>query len=286
MPVALATSKQFPTLIRDDHFLMDALAEEKLPSVPVVWSDPAVDWSRYDAVVIRSTWDYVERLPEFRAWLQHLKAQNVRVFNPVSVLEQNIDKVYLKHLANAGVDILPTLWCDQTNLQAIGAELQARGWHDIVVKPAIAAGAFRTIKTHVSRWNDDQMFVQQILNESEVLIQPYDREIETSGEWSFLFFGDTFSHAVLKKPKAGDFRVQFIHGGDHRLTEAPAKLLDAARRIHELSSEPLLYSRIDGIWRDERFILMEWEKLEPFLFLEEYPPAAQLFAKTLKHRLG
>src|SRR5690606_2863727 len=117
------------------------------------------------------------------------------------------------------------------------------------------------------------------------LVQPYLPEIAALGEWSLLYFGGTFSHAVLKTPAAGDYRVQTQYGGLTQALQPPAQLLSAAQQAltitDQLIGEALTYARVDGVMVDDAFVLMELELIEPYLFTERSADASQLLADAV-----
>lgn len=277
MQLLVATCAKLPNLTDDDHLLLAELAKRGVKCRIADWRDPAVDWKGADAVLIRTTWDYFKHVAELRAWLDRLDAESVRLINPSSVIRRNLDKRYLRDLAQAGVAILPATWVEQpSEIEARAAELDPA--REYVIKPAISAGAFLT-----ERMNGGAPRAAELLREifasasgQGAMIQEFAPEIARDGEWSFLFAGGEFTHAVVKRSKPGDFRVQFTHGGSHEGTEPPAELLAQARRALELAQASVfpgvVYARVDGIARDGKLLLMELELFEPFLFLGECRP--------------
>ncbi|UPT73268.1 MAG: hypothetical protein M0D55_15465 [Elusimicrobiota bacterium] len=125
-----------------------------------------------------------------------------------------------------------------------------------------------------------------MLAHSGAMIQPYLAEIAAEGEWSFVFLGGKFSHAVLKTPKGGDFRVQEEHGGRTTAAVAPAALIAQAREAARLSPGPQLYARVDGVRRGSELVVVEVELIEPSLYLQFAPGAAKALAAAVKERLS
>jgi glutathione synthase/RimK-type ligase-like ATP-grasp enzyme len=284
--VALATCPEFPQLHTDDHALVAALAALGVAAEPMIWSDPAADWCRFDAVVLRSVWDYYTRAVEFRAWLDRLEAQRVPLYNPAPIVRRNLDKTYLRALAGRGLAVVPTAWITPADEPALDARLAELPWDEVVVKPAVSAGAFRTVRSTADALRRDPTPLRQVLQDATALVQPYLRGIERDGEWSFLFFGQTYSHAVVKRPKAGDFRVQWRHGGSHAGVEPTPQLRREAEALFAQLDEGALYTRIDGVIERGRFLLMEVELIEPYLFLGEAPGAAERFAAALLAKIA
>lgn len=283
--VALVTSEAFPELFADDQLLMPALAELGVRGVPAVWSRADVEWATFDAVVIRSPWDYFERPVEFRRWLDARIASGITLCNAGETLVWNFDKRYLKQMADAGVEVVPTLFVEQGSREDIAAQARARGWDDIVVKPTVAGGAYRTHRFRVGDYQRHAEDIATTLQDRGVLVQPFLPVIETEGELSLLFFDGAFSHATCKKPKPGDYRVQFMFGGTfERVDVAPALIEQARACIAQAPGSPA-YARVDGVVIDGRFVLMELEVFEPFLFLALEPEAPARLARAIQRRL-
>ena len=141
--VALVTSAALANLYEDDLLLVPALADLGIASVPAVWSDASIDWTSFDALIMRTPWDYFERAAEFRAWLDARIAEGVLMCNSSAILDWNFDKGYLQDLAQAGVELVPTICIAKGDNADIAALARARGWDDIVVKPTIAGGGYR-----------------------------------------------------------------------------------------------------------------------------------------------
>jgi glutathione synthase/RimK-type ligase-like ATP-grasp enzyme len=284
--VALVTSETFPDLYQDDLHLVAALDQIGIDSRPAIWSDATIDWLSFDALVIRSPWDYFVRLEEFRAWLDARIASGVRMINPAEILRWNFDKRYLKDLAAAGVSMVPTIVVERGERPDIVARVRERGWDEIVVKPTISGGGFRTHRFRLddaAKYNDE---IAEILADRGLLIQPFLPEIQSAGELSLLFFDGVFSHAVCKRPKAGDYRVQFQFGGTTESAEVRPEWIEGARACITAAPALPVYARVDGVVRDGTFLLMEFEVFEPLMFLAQPPDAPGRFARAIRDRLS
>lgn len=283
--VALVTSSDLPSLYGDEQQLPAGFAEAGVDAQPVVWSDPEVAWSRYDAVVIRSTWDYFQRIDEFVAWLDRMERDGVALYNPVPLVRWNFDKRYLAELAARGVRIVPTRFFDVGARVDLPSLLRDAGWNEAIVKPAVSGGAWRTHRFGIDEAPAVQRELDEILRGSGALVQPFLEEIARIGEHSLFFFGGRFSHAVVKTPASGDFRVQAQFGGTHRPIEPPPAMLQAAREVLERLPTEALYARIDGVERDGRFELMEVEVIEPYLFCPGSPGAMERYVAAVASAL-
>ncbi|HEV2643145.1 MAG TPA: hypothetical protein VGT98_10575 [Candidatus Elarobacter sp.] len=287
--VALATSAAHPDLTDDDRPLLATLAAHGIRAEPAVWNDPAVEWSEYAAVVIRSCWDYHYRADEFLAWVDALEAADVLLLNPPDVVRWNADKTYLRDLEAAGVRTVPTRWLDATHAQSLSAILEETGWRDAVIKPSVSASARDTWRVQHPPKSEHDARMRTLVERGTVLVQPYMDVIASQGELSLVFLDGRYSHAVLKRPKAGDFRVQTEHGGsveeaypNDRMVRQAADVLRAAPDVAMQS----LYARVDGVIVDGELVLMELELIEPALYLSAHPRAAARLASAIARRVG
>jgi len=286
MSVALVTCQAWPNLYEDDHLLVAALEDIGIDSAPAVWSDASIDWTSFDALVMRSPWDYFERAAEFRAWLDARIAEGALLCNSREILDWNFDKGYLQELARAGVAVVPTLCIAAKDHAAdIAALARARGWDDIVVKPAIGGSAYRIHRFRLEELDRHAADLAETLEDRGLLVQPFLPEIQSGGELSLLFFDGVFSHAVCKRPKAGDYRVQFQFGGTDEGVQVSEEVLAQGRTCVEHAPAPTTYARVDGVVQDGRFLLMELEIFEPLMFLSYHPEAPTRFARAIRKRL-
>jgi glutathione synthase/RimK-type ligase-like ATP-grasp enzyme len=279
------TCAALPALCEDDRLLASALADAGVTAVPAVWSDGSLDWTSFDALVMRSPWDYFERDVEFRSWLDARIASRVLMCNSSDVVAWNYDKRYLRDLEAAGVALVPTI-CIGRGEKADVAELaRERGWDEIVIKPTISGGAYRTHRFFVGDAAAYAGEIQQVLSDRSLLVQPFLHEIVSGGELSVLFFDGVFSHAVLKRPGPGDYRVQFQHGGTDHPVDLDPRLVEQARGCVLASPSLPVYARVDGVIKDGQFLLMELEVFEPLMFLRHHPQAPGRFARAVCDRL-
>jgi glutathione synthase/RimK-type ligase-like ATP-grasp enzyme len=284
--VALATCARFPDLTPDDRLLVRALGARGVSAEAAVWDSPSARWETYDAIVIRSCWDYHLRFPQFLAWVDQVERAGVTLWNPATLLRWNADKIYLRDLAARGVDVVPTHWVDQGEATPLARLMAWRGWEDAVVKPSVSASAHETRRLNRAAARAEEPWFRSLVEGGRALIQPFLPEVQSKGEWSLIFIGGRFSHAALKRPAPGDFRVQAELGGTHEPAPPDRSVLDAAARIVELTPEPSLYARVDGCVVAGRFMLMELELLEPVLFLAQAPEAVDWLAEEIASRLG
>lgn len=291
--IALATYAQLPELAPDDRRLASALRSLGARAAAVVWDDETIEWDDFDAVVLRSCWDYHLRLDEFLDWVRAREASGVPLWNAPDAVRWNARKTYLRDLATAGIGTVPTRWI-AANGEAAGEPLvrvlDAAGWTDVVVKPIVSASAYGTWR--VSREaasapaNEHDARLFALVEQGGAMVQPYLPEFTRDGEWSFMFFGGIFSHAVVKRPAPGDFRVQRGFGGSARRAEPPAELARQAHAAVAASPVAPLYARVDGVVVEERLIVTELELIEPSLFLDLDPGAPDRFARAILASAG
>jgi glutathione synthase/RimK-type ligase-like ATP-grasp enzyme len=252
-----------------------------------VWSDDDVIWETFDAVIVRSCWDYHLRITEFRAWLERLDASRIPTWNSPDLMLWNSDKRYLLDLAARGVATIPTTIVPrEATLDAIVSLVADAAWTRVVLKPAISASGFETHAIDVPFDQPARETVARVVARGAALIQPFAAEIPRDGELSLVFIDAGFSHAAIKRAAAGDFRVQTEHGGRVDSIEPNASIVEQASRALAALPEIPLYARVDGIVRDGAFLLMELELIEPNLFLSHASGAAARFASAILHRVG
>ena len=274
--IALATSRPLPA---DEAPLVEALEALGCRVDAAIWSDAAIDWSAFDAVVIRSCWDYHRNVERFLDWLKRVDAAGAPLLNPRALVEWNTSKRYLIDLQSRGVTIPPTV-CIEKGLDAaeISGQLARLPQGPVVIKPAVSASADRTVLTGGTEAAD---VAARLAATGEVVVQQFMATIREVGEVSLVFFGGTYSHAVRKMPKPGDFRVQTEHGGTVIPFEPSRRLIMKAQEALDAAPAGAAYARVDGIESEGSFILMELEVIEPHLFLRSIPDAGDRFARQI-----
>ncbi|MGN7918319.1 ATP-grasp domain-containing protein [Lysobacter sp. 22409] len=261
------------------------------------WDDPSVAWARYDAVLLRSPWDYTERLDEFLAWCERVDA-HTRLLNPWPVVRWNTDKHYLADLAARGVPVVPSAFVepDMDALPALQEFLAAHPDADeFVVKPAISAGSRDTQRYARAQEFAAANHLARLLDEGRsAMLQPYLVSVDRDGETALMHFNGVFSHAIrkgamLQREDALNLRaVERIAareaGDDERRVALHALTAMTARLDLE---EPLPYARVDLIRDGEgKPQLLELELCEPSLFFAHAEGSAERFAEVLAELLA
>ena len=292
MQIALATCRNLPGWEKDDLPFHAALKSRGAAVHQPVWDDPTVDWSRFDATVVRTTWDYMEKREAYVSWADRVAASG-RLFNPPDVVRWNTYKTYLRDLEGRGVPIAPTEWLEVGACVDVTEVLERRRWSRGFVKPVIGATARATLRFGGDEAAAAQDHLEGYLRSEAMMIQPYLARVETEGEFSAIVFDGEPCHWVRKVPVAGDYRVQDDFGAHDEPWDPPGEARALAQQTLEAAaghlglSGPLLYGRVDMLRDDDgRFVLNEFELVEPSLFFRHGPRAADRLADALLARLG
>jgi hypothetical protein len=268
--------------VTDDELVHAPLRERGIVVEPVPWDRPGVAWERYDLVVIRSTWDYHERVDEFLATLAGI-AQRAPLRNDPAQVAWNARKSYLGDLAARGVPIVPTVFRDRLAPGELAELFDELGADEIVVKPLVGANAHGAFRLDRATLRARGAEAERWFAERALLAQPFVPSVLADGEWSLCFLGGAPSHAIRKVPRSGDFRVQEEHGASiHAATAEPALWAAGAAALGAFDKPPL-YARADFVRADDgaSFWLMELELIEPSLYLRMDPGAPERFATAI-----
>ncbi|MDA8020288.1 MAG: hypothetical protein MPN21_22855 [Thermoanaerobaculia bacterium] len=280
----------------DDELAIPAMAEAGWQVDSVPWR-AAVDWNEWEAVLIRSPWDYQDDPAGLLSVLEAIDSSTARLANSLETVRWNLRKTYLRDLETRGATVVPTLWGldappTVASLRAtfeaeeFQPELEGRS-RGIVVKPVVSANADDTFVLRDDA-SDDQLksiagtFTLPSGAVRPHMVQPFLRRIVDEGEVSLFFFGGDFSHAVVKTPRRGDFRVQEEHGG--RIVALDVDLA-TRRRIDRCADKVMaairptpLYARVDLVrMAGGDFAVMELELIEPSLYFRMDPDAPRRF---------
>lgn len=292
--IALVTAQAVRGSDHDMPPLLAALRRAGADAREFDWDGDVLDWSRFDLALLRSTWDYFERLPVFLAWAERVSRQTL-LLNPLDVLRWNTDKHYLADLAGAGVAVVPSTFVEPGDEAgpSLDAWLDANpGPRDLVVKPAVGAGS-RDAQRHARDQRDAILAQLRRLLEAgrSALLQPYLERIDEHGETALLFFDGKFSHAVRKGPllQRGADATTGLFAPEEIVPRAPdADELELAHRALAAVpfGKPLAYARVDVI-RDDAGTpqLLELELVEPSVFVGHAPGAAERFAEVIMRRV-
>lgn len=290
MRIAILTDSRYVSPSTDDPYNCQILLEEAwlgrffqeagAEVIRVAWSDPGVDWSRFDAAVLRSTWDYFDRFDEFAPWLDRVSSQT-RLINSAALVRWNMDKHYLLDLEGQGVPIVPTVPVEVGSPASLRAVLDERGWERAVMKPAVSGAARLTFLVDRDNIEAREPLFAQCVEREAMLIQPFAPSVMERGEVSVVVTDGRCTHAVRKVPRPGDFRVQDDHGGTVHHHEPSDAERAAAERAVAACPEIPLYARVDLVEDGGVLRIMELELIEPELFFRYCPMAAQRLAAAV-----
>ena len=283
--VGLATCRELPVDSNDNELLTTALAARGIDTAEPIWNDDKVDWSRFDLVVIRTTWDYTHYLADFLAWVHSLTS----VANPASVVAWNTDKHYLANLAERGVGVVPTTFVNSL------AEFEVPEAERFVVKPTVGAGSMGAERFESTQITEAKCHAESLFSQGrDVMIQPYLEGVDAVGETGIIVLDGVISHAIEKGPmlsvseldRTGLFRQESIQPRAASQLECDVALA-ALRAACEITGlfEPLLYARVDLLPSEEGPVVIELELTEPSLFLSFSPQSADLFAEAIARRV-
>ncbi|MBI5431216.1 MAG: hypothetical protein HZA52_00110 [Planctomycetes bacterium] len=281
MQLRIATCLPLPEPDPDEELLLAVLRERGVDARMAAWNDAREDWAAPGATLIRSTWDYIHALGAFLAWLDRAACSGP-VWNPSELVRANVHKRYLVELARRGVPTTPTWLVERGAHVELGRELDARGWRDVVIKPAIGAASFRTRRFARDELAAAALHLNGLVADRDALVQPYLTSVDGYGERALVWIDGEFTHAVRKQPR---------WSGEDESVSPALDVEPEERALGEVALAPiakdLLYARVD-VARDERGqpVVMELELVEPSLFLKQNPLALARLADAVATRCG
>ena len=286
--IALVSARAARHLDEDLAPLIAALEEAGADAAVADWDDPGVDWAAFQLALLRSTWDYTQRLAEFLAWADRTAALT-RLENPPAVIRWNTDKHYLRDLVRAGVPCVPTRFVEpgERARHALDGFLREERPAEWVVKPAVGAGSRDAARYARGEEGPAADHVERLLRGGRsVLLQPYLERVDSEGESALIYLGGRFSHAIRKGPllRRGTSPTSALFAQEHITprTPAPEELQVAERALAALPFAMPLYARVDLIGSGNGPpCLLELELTEPSLFFAHAPGAAGRLAALL-----
>lgn len=268
-------------ILLEYQLIKEALEAKGLKVDRTYWDNPEYNWNKTKAVVFRTIWDYFERYEEFSIWMKKTSKKTLFI-NNYSLIKWNIDKHYLKDLEQKGIPIVPTYFVDKNNYKSLQEISRKQQWKDLVIKPAISGSAFHTYKIMHNEQLENEALFKNLVAQRAMLVQPFQETITTLGEASLMVFNGTYTHAILKKAKKGDYRVQDDFGGTvSPYTPTKNEITFAQHTFASCKSLPV-YGRVDIIWDTKgNFYLSELEIIEPELWIRNNPTSASFFAEGI-----
>lgn len=247
----------------------------------VAWRDGSVEWDCYDAVYICTPWDYPEHAAQFIAVLEAIERSSATLVNELSLVRWTLAKTYLRDLEERGAAIVPSLWFDDIAVSQVTDWFEALDTDMLVIKPDIGANAKDTYVLNNPVPDEMLKHLLETFKNRPCFVQPFVAKIQSEGEYALFYFGGDYSHAILKIPKPGDFRVQEEHGADIVSVDPPRELIDTANGVLALVEPQPVYVRADFVRGDNnQFWLMELELIEPSMYLRMDKDAPARFANA------
>jgi glutathione synthase/RimK-type ligase-like ATP-grasp enzyme len=268
-------------ILDDDHLLRTALEKRGLRVDRTNWDNAGYNWNNTRYALFRTTWDYFDRYGEFLQWLDVVTAKT-KLINSIELVRWNIDKHYLWDLQNKGIAIPPTLFIEPRDGRSLTEIVNDSGWNECILKPAVSGAARHTYRLHPENIEKHEAIFRKLIMDESLLLQEFQHPVIEKGEVAYMLFNGQYSHAVLKKAKPGDFRVQDDFGGTvHDYSPTREEIAFAEEVIAVCQPRPV-YARVDVIWDNtNRLCVSELELIEPELWLRKNHLSAERFAEAL-----
>lgn len=269
----------------EDRLVYHALEQVGLRTLRLAWDDMFFDWSTTKSVLFRTTWDYFDRFDEFSNWLENISHQTT-LLNSERLIRWNIDKHYLLDLEKKNIHIAESHFIEKEATVSLSQLHDILDWNETVLKPCISGAARHTYKLNIDNLLEHESIFQELIAQEAMMLQPFQHNIVSKGEVSMMVFNGIFAHAILKRAKEGDFRVQDDFGGTvHEYNPTEDEILFAEAAVKACPELPI-YARVD-IFEDNdgNIALSELELIEPELWFRNNKPAAMALAKGIKERL-
>lgn len=275
--LGILTDSNNPNLVPSEKGLEKAFSDAGVVNEVIVWDQ--TNWSGFKNILIRTPWDYADKSDLFINKIKQATDLGINIIHDPEIILWNMDKGYLTELANS-IKVVQTLSEENFNLKLINKYFEKLG-PKLVIKPKVGAGGKNTFKVD----KDDNLEPLKVLSDTSVIIQPFIESIQSEGEYSFIFFDSIFSHAVVKKAKAGEFRIQEEHGGKTQKYEPSDSEISQTKSMLESLKFKTTYARVDVVRHLGEMYLMEMEVIEPELFLPFSHDGAAKFVAAVKAKL-
>ena len=292
--VILLTENCYENPSNIDQYVQNVLTEDGLVkkaleklgcSVKIIPWDKPFDWSSTHIAVFRTTWDYFHRFSEFSKWLSIVKTKTTLI-NSYDQIIWNLDKHYLQELSNKGINIPSSYFIKKNSSESIQKMMTKNKWEKVVLKPTISGAARHTFKIDSSNVADYEQQFAELIKHEDFMLQEFQENVLTKGEISFMVFGGKFTHAIQKKAKEGDFRVQDDFGGSVHSYSANEKEIRFCEKVVAALDPKPIYARVDVIWdNNNNLAVSELELIEPELWFRYQPDAADKMAQLIFNQL-
>lgn len=270
-----------------DKLLIAPMKKNGWLASEISWRDKSVNWNSFDAVIVRSTWDYQSDPNNFINVLANIKDSSAHLENNFEMMKWNMNKYYLHDLTNKNILTVETIWENNFSIEKILKYFSLLNTNEIVIKPNISASAENTFRIKSDEIIKKSKKLETIFSNREFMIQPFMSNIISEGEYSLFYFNGQYSHAILKSPKPKDFRVQEEHGGKIvSINPEPSLKHETENVLSKLSTTPL-YARVDFVrTSSDDFALMELELIEPSLYFNLDEKAPERFVNAFTEKMN
>jgi hypothetical protein len=280
-----ASNSHTQNVLKEDELLSAALLNFGISSQRVNWSDESIDWSKADAAVFRTTWDYFSRFKEFDPWL-NMVSKEIQLINPLPLLRWNMDKHYLLDLNDRGFPIVPSVFIEKGETRSLAELHAASGWDAVILKPCISGTARHTYRLDQTSIPKHESILAELLEEESMMLQEFHESIIERGEVSHMIINGKYTHSVLKQSKGDDFRVQDSFGGTLHEYSASSSEIALAEAVFASCTPSPVYGRLDIMWNSKGDLMIgELEIIEPDLWMRMSPASAVRFAEGIANAL-
>ena len=274
----LKTNTYISNVLREDELVINALKEKNLSVVKKDWNDSIFDWETTRSILFRSTWDYFDKFELFKKWFNKTKNKCLMI-NSTEAIEWNIDKHYLLDLQEHQIPIPNSEFIKRGSSIDLSLLMQKKNWNEIVVKPTISGAAKNTYRLKEEEIIQFGPTWEKLIYKEDFIVQEFQNNVITEGEVAMIVIGGKFTHAVLKKAKEGDFRVQDDFGGSIAIYNPSEEMVKLAEKCTRILTPIPSYARVDIIWDNLwELAVSELELIEPELWFRLNPNAAQKLA--------
>lgn len=271
-------------ILQEDRLLQEALERKGLRVHRTDWTNNDYDWTSTRSVIFRSTWDYTERYEEFLRYI-HTVSEKTCVINPAPIIVWNLDKHYLRDLQQRGVSIPQTIYIEKDTETSLQKLFNQHSFIEAILKPAMSAGARHTYRLNERNLTEHETLFRQLIHSEAMMLQPFLSSVMTDGEKTLVVIGGRYTHAIIKKAKQGDFRVQDDFGGTvHHYSPTDEEIAFAEHAVSVCDPLPA-YARVDILLNgDGEPVVSELEMIEPELWFRFHPKAADDLAEHIHRR--
>ncbi len=266
-------------ILEEDGLLLRALTALGFNVKRASWSSKTFNWESVDYAIFRTTWDYFERLEEFLNWIKFY-SRKIKFINEIDLIFWNLDKIYLKDFPEK--DIVPSLFLKLNEKISLEKIFKKTRWKEIVIKPSVSAAAWNTYRVSQKNIKSVELIFSKLKKKNKMIVQEFQSNVLVFGEISIMVFGGVYSHAVLKKAKENDYRVQDDFGGSVSIYSPKKNEIEFAEKIVSMCPKQPLYARVDILFnQSKKPILSELEIIEPELWFRFNKKSADFLAKKI-----